>query len=83
MKTLVTAEAISQGGRSGFVQAPAWLMNIKLGNPLEPGTGRSGPNSKTLRGVTVGQLMVDPPAKLPVVLCRNTFAVTLAATRHK
>jgi hypothetical protein len=58
-------------------------MNIKLGNPLDPGTGRHDPNSKALRGVTIGKLMVDPPAKLPVVLRWNTFAVTLAATRHR
>jgi hypothetical protein len=34
MKTLFTAEAISKGGRSGFIQAPNWLLNIPLGNPL-------------------------------------------------
>jgi len=48
MKTLITAEAISKGGRSGYIQAPDWLMNIPLGNPLEPGIEKRGPNPELL-----------------------------------
>ena len=48
MKTLFTAEAISKGGRSGYIQAPDWLMNIPLGNPLEPGIEKRGPNPELL-----------------------------------
>lgn len=48
MKTLFTAEAISKGGRSGFVQAPNWLMNISLGNPLDPDAEQRGPNPELL-----------------------------------
>jgi Ohr subfamily peroxiredoxin len=48
MKTLFTAEAISKGGRSGFVQVPDWLLNVRLGNPLEPGAEKLGPNPELL-----------------------------------
>lgn len=48
MKTLFTAEAISKGGRAGFIQAPDWLLNITLGNPLEPGAEKRGPNPELL-----------------------------------
>jgi Ohr subfamily peroxiredoxin len=42
VKTLFTAEAISLGGRSGTVRSPDQLLNVSLGNPLEPGTGQHG-----------------------------------------
>ena len=48
MKTLFTAEAISKGGRSGFIQAPNWLLNIPLGNPLDPDSPQRGPNPELL-----------------------------------
>jgi Ohr subfamily peroxiredoxin len=48
MKTLFTAEAISKGGRSGFIQAPNWLLNIPLGNPLDPDASQRGPNPELL-----------------------------------
>ena len=48
MKTLFTAEAISKGGRSGTLQAPDELLNITLGNPLEPGMAKRGPNPELL-----------------------------------
>ena len=48
MKTLFTAEAISKGGRSGFIQAPNWLLNIPLGNPLDPSAEQRGPNPELL-----------------------------------
>jgi len=44
MKTLFTAEAISTGGRSGNIADPVGLLNIRLGNPLEPGSEMAGPN---------------------------------------
>jgi len=48
MKTLFAAEAISKGGRSGFIQAPDWLLNVMLGNPLEKGIEKRGPNPELL-----------------------------------
>ena len=48
MKTLFTAEAISKGGRSGYLQAPDWLVNVALGNPLEAGIEKRGPNPELL-----------------------------------
>lgn len=48
MKTLFTSEAISKGGRSGTVQSPDGLLNFTLGNPLEKGIERRGPNPEML-----------------------------------
>jgi len=48
MKTLFTAEAISKGGRSGTIQTPDRLLNVTLGNPLEKGIERRGPNPELL-----------------------------------
>ena len=48
MKTLYTAEAISKGGRSGTVQSPDGLLDVTLGNPLEKGSERRGPNPELL-----------------------------------
>src|SRR3982750_3880387 len=48
MKTLFTAEAISKGGRSGTVQSPSGLLNVTLGNPLEKGIEKRGPNPELL-----------------------------------
>lgn len=48
MKTLFTAEAVSRGGRSGSVQNPDGLLNVTLGNPLEPGAEKRGPNPELL-----------------------------------
>jgi Ohr subfamily peroxiredoxin len=48
MKTLFTAEAISKGGRSGTVQSPDGLLNVTLGNPLEKGAEKRGPNPELL-----------------------------------
>ena len=48
MKTLFTSEAISRGGRSGTVQSPDGLLEITLGNPLEKGAERLGPNPEML-----------------------------------
>jgi Ohr subfamily peroxiredoxin len=48
MKTLFTAEAISKGGRSGTIQTPDALLNLTLGNPLEKGTEKNGPNPELL-----------------------------------
>jgi lipoyl-dependent peroxiredoxin len=44
MKTLFTGEAISKGGRSGSVQTPNQVINAQLGNPLEKGIEKRGPN---------------------------------------
>jgi len=68
MKTLFTAEAISKGGRSGTIQTPDRLLNVTLGNPLERGAEKRGPNpellfagaySKALRGDTSVKLVAD------------------------
>ena len=48
MKTLFTAEAISKGGRSGTLQNPDGLLDVTLGNPLEHGIEKRGPNPELL-----------------------------------
>src|SRR6185436_1222127 len=48
MKTLFTAEAISKGGRSGTIESPDRLLNVTLGNPLEKGREKRGPNPELL-----------------------------------
>jgi Ohr subfamily peroxiredoxin len=48
MKTLFTAEAVSEGGRSGTVTSPDGLINFTLGNPLEVGLETRGPNPELL-----------------------------------
>jgi osmotically inducible protein OsmC len=48
MKTLFTAEATSKGARSGTIQSPDGLLNITLGNPLEKGIEKRGPNPELL-----------------------------------
>jgi Ohr subfamily peroxiredoxin len=48
MKILFTAEAISKAGRSGTIRTPDGLLNVTLGNPLEKGAERRGPNPEML-----------------------------------
>jgi Ohr subfamily peroxiredoxin len=48
MKTLFTAEAISTGGRSGTIRSVGGLLDISLGNPLEKGIEKRGPNPELL-----------------------------------
>ncbi len=48
MKTLFTAEAISKGARSGTVHSPDRMLNVTLGNPLEKGLEKRGPNPELL-----------------------------------
>ena len=48
MKTLFRAEAISKGRRSGTIQTPDGLLNVTLGNPLEKGIEKRGPNPELL-----------------------------------
>ena len=48
MKTLFTAEAISQGGRSGSIHTPDGLLDVTLGNPLVKGLEKRGPNPELL-----------------------------------
>lgn len=48
MKTLFTSEAISQCGRSGTLESPDGLLNLALGNPLEKGLEKRGPNPELL-----------------------------------
>jgi Ohr subfamily peroxiredoxin len=48
MKTLFMAEAMSKGGRSGTIQTPDGLLNVTLGNPLEKGAEKRGPNPELL-----------------------------------
>jgi Ohr subfamily peroxiredoxin len=47
-RTLFTAEAASQGGRSGTLQSADGLLNLTLGNPLEPGIEKRGPSPELL-----------------------------------
>ncbi|MEP6664071.1 MAG: Ohr family peroxiredoxin [Verrucomicrobiota bacterium] len=44
MKKLFTSESISKGGRSGSISSPDGLLNFTLGNPLEKGMEKRGPN---------------------------------------
>ena len=48
MKTLFTSEAVSKGGRSGSISNPDGLLDVTLGNPLEPGVEKRGPNPELL-----------------------------------
>ena len=48
MKTLFTSEAVSTGGRSGRIESPDGLLNVTLGNPLEKGAEKRGPNPELL-----------------------------------
>jgi Ohr subfamily peroxiredoxin len=48
MKTLFTGEALSKGGRSGSVQTGSNSINTQLGNPLEKGLEKRGPNPEEL-----------------------------------
>ena len=48
MKSLFTAEAVSRGARSGTVHSPDQLLSITLGNPLEKGLEKRGPNPELL-----------------------------------
>ncbi len=48
MKTLFTSEAIADDGRSGSIANPDGLLNVQLGNPLEAGIEKRGPNPELL-----------------------------------
>jgi lipoyl-dependent peroxiredoxin len=48
MKTLFTGESLSLGGRSGSVRTPDGMLNTELGNPLDPGKDKRGPNPEQL-----------------------------------
>jgi Ohr subfamily peroxiredoxin len=48
MKTLFTSEAVSKGGRSGTIRSPDGLLDVTLGNPLEKGAEKRGPNPELL-----------------------------------
>ena len=48
MKTLFMAEALSKGARSGTIQSPDQLLNVTLGNPMEKGLEKRGPNPELL-----------------------------------
>ncbi len=48
MKTLFTAEAIADDGRSGSISNPDGLLNFQLGNPLKAGLEKRGPNPELL-----------------------------------
>ncbi len=48
MKTLFTSEATSKGGRSGTISSKDGLLEITLGNPLEAGIEKRGPNPELL-----------------------------------
>ena len=48
MKTLFTAEAISNGGRSGNLQTPDGEIQITLVNPLEKDAAKGGANPELL-----------------------------------
>jgi Ohr subfamily peroxiredoxin len=45
---MFTSEAISKGGRSGTLESPDELLSVTLGNPLEKGEEKRGPNPELL-----------------------------------
>ena len=48
MKTLFTAEVASKGARSGTIKSPDGLLDVTLGNPLQKGIEKRGPNPELL-----------------------------------
>lgn len=48
MKTLFTSEVSSKDGRTGTLFNPDGLLNVSLGNPLQPGEETRGPSPETL-----------------------------------
>jgi len=48
MKILFAAEAVSRGARSGTIRSPDGLLDVTLGNPLEKGLEKRGPNPELL-----------------------------------
>ena len=48
MKTLFTAEVVSKGARSGTLKSSDGLLDIALGNPVEEGIEKRGPNPEML-----------------------------------
>ena len=48
LKALITSDAVSKGGRSGTISDPDGLLSITLGNPLQTGLARRGPNPELL-----------------------------------
>src|SRR5258705_6701170 len=48
MKTLLTGESISRGGRSGTIKTPDGMPIATLGNPLEKGAEKRGPSPELL-----------------------------------
>jgi Ohr subfamily peroxiredoxin len=48
VKTLFTAGTTSKGGRSGTIQSSDGLLDVTLGNPLEKGIEKRGPNPELL-----------------------------------
>ena len=48
MKTLFSAEVTADGARSGSVSSSDGLLNVQLGNPLDPAIAKRGPNPETL-----------------------------------
>ena len=48
MKSLLTAEAVSKGGRSGTIKTPNGLPIVELGNPLQVGGAKPGPGPELL-----------------------------------
>lgn len=48
MKTLFTAEVVCRGGRSGTLKSKDGLLDLALGNPLEAGLEKRGPNPEQL-----------------------------------
>jgi len=48
MKTLFTSQVVCRGGRSGSLEARDGLLNVTLGNPLEAGLEKRGPNPEQL-----------------------------------
>lgn len=76
MKTLLTAEAVSTGGRSGSVSSPSRLLNLTLGNPMEPGAESRGPGPELLFAAAYAACYHGALLK-----AAETAALTLVASR--
>ena len=79
MKTLFTSEAVSKGGRSGTINFPDGLLDVTLGNPLEGGLEKRGPNPELLFAAAYSACyngaITDATTRLGIVITDPTVRV--------
>ena len=76
MKVLITAEAVSLGGRSGSVSSPDRLFDITLGNAEENGPERRGPSPELLFAAAYSACYHDA-----LIKAAGVAGLTLTASR--